>query len=469
MTISLFNTDGRQVQTLTPVDVGEVKMYCCGPTVYNYAHIGNLRTYIFEDVLRRIIIKDGLKIKHTMNITDVGHLTSDQDTGEDKMVKAAIKEQKGVLELARFYEEAFFKDCADLNIQRPDIVCRATETIDDIIEFIKVLLDKGFAYIAGGNVYLDSMKYEKYGQMAGLDLENLRHGARVDTDSNKKNPTDSVLWFTQSKFSNHILSWKSPWGDFGYPGWNIECSVMAYKHLGPRLDIHCGGIDHVPVHHTNEIAQSELFLGHKWCNHWVHGEFLQLGEEKMSKSKGEFLTVSVLKDRGYNPLAYRYLCLTAHYRSPLKFTFDILDSAQSAYNNLKNRVIELKDNINNVGQSTENKDKFLNEFFKYTNDDMNMPQALAVMWNVVKTDVLSSKDKLDILLEMDEILGLGIAEMKKDEISVTPEIQKIIDDRKQARLEKNWALSDELRDQLLNEYGLLIKDGPNGAVELIKK
>ena len=346
MTLKLYNTYSRQVEPLVPSNPdGVVRMYCCGPTVYNFAHIGNLRTYIFEDVLRKTIKRAGFSLKHAMNITDVGHLTSDADEGDDKMVLAAEKEHKTVMDIARKYEDTFFAHTKALNIERPDVVCRATEHIQDMIKFVEKLEEKGYAYFSNGNVYFDTSKFPAYGCLSGQRRDDMKHGARVETDDNKRNSSDFVLWFTSSKFKNQILQWDTKWGR-GYPGWHIECSAMSVKHLGPHLDIHCGGVDHIAVHHENEIAQSEAYLGEKWCNCWLHGEFLQMkNDEKMSKSKGNFITLDTLIDKGYLPEAYRYLCLTSHYRSSLVFSYENLDAAAAALKNLHNKYLEFKNAV----------------------------------------------------------------------------------------------------------------------------
>lgn len=476
--LRFYNTDGRKIEDFKTIEPNKVKMYCCGPTVYNYAHIGNLRTYIFEDLLKKTLKRAGYQVKHVMNITDVGHLTSDLDSGEDKMLVAAEREQKNVIELARFYENAFMKDCASLNIERPDVVCRATEYVPEMIEFIQGLEKKGYTYVAGGNVYFDSSKFKDYGKMAHLDLDNLLHGYRVEEDPNKKNPTDSVLWFTNSKYKGHILSWKSPWGEYGYPGWNIECSAMALKNLGERLDIHCGGVDHINVHHTNEIAQSEALLGHKWVNTWMHGEFLQLKDAKMSKSKGGFLTLSSLVDKGYDPLHYRYLCLTAHYRSRLTFSFESLDSAKIAYENICNMGASLLDESRKENQNSNESraNLYLNKFNQNLYNDLNSPQAIAVLWSMLKDKDLSAKAKLNTLFDMDIVLGLNLKEsiekrhlQQNAEISLSDEVQVLLTDRVIARREKNWKKSDEIRSILLEKYGLEIKDLLNDKYELKKK
>lgn len=463
--MKLYNTLTRQLEEFTPIVSGNVSMYCCGPTVYSYAHIGNLRTYLNEDFLRRTLTHAGYDVYHVMNITDVGHLTSDEDTGEDKMLKAAEKEKMDVLALARKYEDFFFDEEQDLNIIRPTKVCRATEHVQDMIEFIKKLEGKGLAYVSGGNVYFDTIKFGHYGELSHKDIGGLQHGARVEEDTNKRNPTDFVLWFTSSKFENQILQWDSPWGR-GYPGWHIECSVMSSKYLGERIDIHCGGVDHVPVHHENEKAQSEGCFGHKWVNYWVHNEFLQLKDIKMSKSLGNILTIPALKEKGYNPLAYRYLALTAHYRSLLQFTWEALDSAQTAFDNLKSRVIEIKKDLTGTIDETK-KSELLAKFDAAIFNDVSTPQALAVMWETVKDTSLNNATKWAVLSEMDTVLGLKMDEMKEETFTPPEEVLKLIEERKLARANKNWAKSDELRDILKNK-GWSVKDLPDGTVQLIK-
>ena len=463
--MKLYNTLTRQLEEFKPITEGKVGMYCCGPTVYSYAHIGNLRTYLNEDFLHRTLVRAGYDVHHVMNITDVGHLTSDEDTGEDKMLKAAEQEKMDVLALARKYEDFFFDEEKDLNIIRPRTVCRATEHVQDMIEFVKKLEEKGLAYVSGGNVYFDTVKFGHYGELSWKDISGLQHGARVEEDTNKRNPTDFVLWFTSSKFENQILQWDSPWGR-GYPGWHIECSVMSSKYLGEYIDIHCGGEDHIPVHHENETAQSEGCFGHKWVNYWVHNEFLQLKDIKMSKSLGNILTIPALKEKGYNPLAYRYLALTAHYRSLLQFTWEALDSAQAALNNLKARVIEIKKDLSGAideGKRAELLAKFDAAIF----NDLALPQALAVMWEVVKDSALNNATKWAILSEMDAIFGLKMDEMKEEAYVPDAEVQALLETRKQARAAKDWAKSDEIRD-VLKAKGLTVKDLPDGSVEVKK-
>lgn len=462
--MKLFNTLSRKIEDFVSIEPNKVKMYCCGPTVYSYPHIGNLRTYLNEDFLRRTLIRAGFSVEHVMNITDVGHLTSDADAGEDKMLKAAEKEKMDVLALARKYENSFFDQEKALHILRPTIVCRATEHVQNMIEFVKKLEDKGLAYVSGGNVYFDTVKFGSYGRLSGQNLCGLQHGARVEEDTNKKNPTDFVLWFTSSKFENQILQWDSPWGR-GYPGWHIECSVMSSKYLGENIDIHCGGVDHIPVHHENERAQSEGCFGHKWVNYWVHNEFLQLKNIKMSKSLGNILTVDSLKEKGYDPMAYRYLALTAHYRSLLTFTWETLDGAQSAFENLKARVIEIKKNLIGVIDETQKK-KYLEKFDAALFNDIGTPQALAVMWEALKDSTLNNATKWAVLSDMDSVLGFDMDQFQEEKVQIDAELQALLDARKRARSEKNWAKSDEIRDQL-KAKGFMVKDLPNGEVQLI--
>ncbi|MBN2190641.1 MAG: cysteine--tRNA ligase, partial [Candidatus Aureabacteria bacterium] len=334
MNILLYNTLSKSKTAFKPIRDTEVGIYACGPTVYNFAHIGNLRTYIFEDLLKRVFLYNGYKVKHVMNITDVGHLTSDADEGEDKMLLGAEREGKSVWDIAKFYEKAFFKDTEKLNIIGPDIRCRATEHIQDMVNLIGRIEANGFTYVSGGNLYFDIEKFADYGKLSGLSLQDLRAGARIEVDANKKNPHDFVLWFTKSKHGNQDMQWESPWGR-GFPGWHIECSAMSMKYLGEHIDIHCGGIDHINVHHTNEIAQSEAATGKKWVDFWLHGEFLIMDKGKMSKSAGEFTTLNTLTDKGFDPLDFRYLCLGAHYRTQLAFSYEALESARNGLKNLR--------------------------------------------------------------------------------------------------------------------------------------
>ena len=463
MNVKLYNTLGRELQDFKPISDKEVGLYCCGPTVYNYAHIGNLRTYVFEDLLRRTLEYAGYNVNHVMNITDVGHLTGDADEGEDKMEKSARETGKTPADIAAFYTDAFFTDIDRLNIMRPKTACAATKHIGNMIGLIKRLEANGFTYLSGGNVYFDTSKFDDYGKMALLDRQKLRAGARIAVDGNKKNPADFVLWFTNSKFENHILQWDSPWGS-GYPGWHIECSAMSMKYLGESFDIHCGGIDHIPIHHTNEIAQSEAATGKKWVNYWVHGEFLLMDKQKMAKSAGNFLTLQTLVDKGYDPLDYRYFCLGGHYRSQLVFNFESLDAAKNARNNLTERVAALMAEAepSAAGEIDTKAAAILESFNDGLLNDLNAPKALAELWQLMKDQDITASDKLYAVLEMDRVLGLKLDEVEAPSVELTDEELEIVKSREQARAEKNWALADELRDRLL-EMGIEIKDTSDGS------
>ena len=380
--MQIYNTLTKKKEIFKPIDEKQVGMYTCGPTVYHYAHIGNLRSYIMEDVLEKELRYEGYNVKRVMNITDVGHLSSDADTGEDKMLKGAKREHKTVLEIAKFYTDAFFSDCNKLNIKRPDVVEPATNCIDEFIKMISGLLEKGYAYIAGGNVYFDTSKLDKYYTLSSHNEDDLMVGVRddVDVDENKRNKTDFVLWFTKSKFDDQELKWDSPWG-VGYPGWHIECSCISMKHLGENLDLHCGGIDNIFPHHTNEIAQSEAYIGHKWCNYWFHVHHLNDKQGKMSKSKGDFLTVSLLEKKGYNPLVYRMFCLQSHYRKPLQFSYEVLDSVAAGYKKLKNRIAKLdKEGTVNEAKAAEYKKKFI----EIVGNDLNTASGITLIYDLLK-------------------------------------------------------------------------------------
>ncbi len=463
--LHLYNTLTRSKERFVPLTPGEVKMYCCGPTVYNLAHIGNLRTYVFEDVLRRVIKACGYKLTHVMNITDVGHLQSDGDEGDDKMSIASKREQKSPWDIAKAYEAEFFRHAGLLNIQRPDIICRATEHIAEMIEMVKTLVDKGYAYVVPldgsndkGNVYFDTSKFDRYTEFARLRLDHHEQTDRVDEDAHKRNPADFVLWFSQSKFPNQIMKWESPWG-VGFPGWHIECSAMASKYLGERIDIHCGGIDHIPVHHTNEIAQAECCHGHKWVNYWLHGEFLNEDSGKMSKSKGEFLTVDSLLREGFDPLDYRYLLLTAHYRGDIKFSYENLAAARSTYNGLKERVLEWKQAGGAYVHSTTVED-YRAKFWNAACDDLHMPIAMTVLWAVAKADDLTPAQKLNLVEDFDSVFGLKLLDYQRRELS--DKQKALLEERSAARAAKNWAESDRLRDVLLAE-GIQVKDSREGT------
>jgi len=461
--MQLYSTLQRQKLPFEPLDPAEVKMYCCGPTVYNYAHIGNLRTYIFEDLLRRALEFEGFQVKHVMNITDVGHLTSDADTGEDKMLKGAKREKKTVWQIADFYAEAFMNDMKALNLLHPTIICKATDHIKEIIAQIQKLEVNGLTYQAGGNVYFDTSKLPDYGKLAQLDKQKLeagpserhgRAGARIEVDKNKKNPHDFVLWFTKSKFKDQEMRWDSPWSH-GYPGWHIECSAMSIKYLGEQFDIHCGGIDHIPVHHTNELAQSEGATNKRpWVLYWCHGNFLTLGKkEKMAKSADNFLRIQTLIDKGFSPLDYRYFCLQSHYRKELTFSWKAMDAAKTGLSRLRAKVAEFGPKEGAIHES------WLKKFSEAIADDLNLPQALAVAWEVVEDEKLWKEDKSATILKFDEVLGLKLDEPV--EFTVPPKVQKLIIERDAARKAKDWKKSDDLRAQI-EKLGFIVKDTPTG-------
>ena len=458
----LYNSLGQTKQEFVPFSDKIVNMYTCGPTVYHYAHIGNLRTYIMEDVLEKYLRFSGYNVNRVMNITDVGHLSSDADTGEDKMLSGAKREHKTVLEIAKFYTDAFFEDCDKLNIKRPDVVEPATNCIDDFIDMVTVLLEKGYAYIAGGNVYFDTSRLDTYYVFGNMNEDDLAVGVRdsVEEDVNKRNKTDFVLWFTKSKFDSQELKWESPWG-LGYPGWHIECSCISKKHNGEYLDIHCGGIDNAFPHHTNEIAQSEAYLGHKWCNYWFHVLHLNDARGKMSKSKGDFLTVSLLESKGYDPIVYRMFCLQSHYRKPLTFSYESLDNTAKAYDKLIKRISAL----DNDGQvNIEAADKLIASFMEAMDNDLNTSLGLTSVYDVLKADV-NDATKRYVLGELDKVLSLNLLEEKKSENTsddaLTAEIEDLIAKRTEARAAKDWATADAIRDKLtaMNVVVVDTKDG----------
>jgi len=465
----LFNTLTRKVEQFVPNADGKVKMYTCGPTVYHFAHIGNLRSYLMEDVLEKSLRFAGYDVKRVMNITDVGHLSSDADTGEDKMLKGAKRENKTVMEIAKFYTDAFFSDCAKLNIKTPDVVEPATNCIAEFIHMVEVLLEKGFAYEAGGNIYFDTSKLKEYYVFSGQNENELLVGVRddVEQDDNKKNKSDFVLWFTKSKFDAQELKWDSPWG-VGYPGWHIECSGISIKHLGEDMDIHCGGVDNIFPHHTNEIAQSEAYLGHKWCNYWFHVHHLNDRSGKMSKSKGDFLTVSLLEQKGYNPLVYRMFCLQSHYRKPLEFSFEVLDQVAAAYQKLVKRIAGLKKD----GEiDAAKKDLYRNKFLEALANDINTSSALTVVYDLLKDD-MSGATKLALIEEMDYVLGLNLLAGAGEEDNtgaagaddeLTAYILAKIEERKEAKKAKDFAKADAIREELLSK-GVAIKDTREGVV-----
>ena len=463
MKVYLYNTMSRAVEEFKPISDEYVGLYGCGPTVYNYAHIGNLRTYIFEDTLKRVLRHAGFKVKHVMNITDVGHLTDDGDDGEDKMEKSARESGRSVWDIAKFYTDAFFKDYDSLNIIRPDIVCPATQHIQQMIDLIKRLEAGGHTYIAGGNVYFSIDTFPEYGKLARLNLDDLKSGARIDIDSNKRNPKDFVLWFTNSKFGEQAMMWDSPWGR-GYPGWHIECSAMSMYYLGEQFDIHCGGIDAIPVHHTNEIAQSEAATGKKWVNYWMHGEFLLSDKGKMSKSSGEFLTMSVLTNHGYDPLDYRYFCLGATYRTQLQFSYQGMDSARTARLGLIDRIASLGDDVAPAGSISEKTKSYMDQFDGFVCNDLATARGLSVLWTMLKDEGISNAEKRYAVNYMDQVLGLRLDEVKSkkdDSQDIPAEVMELVEKRAQAKKNKDWAAADSYRNQI-DAMGYLLKDTPNG-------
>ncbi|MGN0349024.1 MAG: cysteine--tRNA ligase [Roseburia sp.] len=464
----LYNTLTRTVDTIVPHEEGKIAMYTCGPTVYHYAHIGNLRSYIMEDVLEKALRYVGYDVKRVMNITDVGHLSSDADTGEDKMLKGARREKKTVMEIAQFYTDAFFEDCKKLNIKVPDIVEPATNCIPEFIHMIESLLEKGFAYQAGGNVYFDTAKLEDYHAFSSQSEKELLVGVRddVEEDTNKRNKNDFVLWFTKSKFEDQALKWESPWG-IGYPGWHIECSCIGMKHLGEYMDIHCGGVDNIFPHHTNEIAQSESYLGHKWCNYWFHVNHLNDKSGKMSKSKGEFLTASLLEEKGYDLMVYRMFCLQSHYRKPLEFSYEALDNMTVAYQKLAKKIAELKqDGEVNQEQFAQYKERFEEAI----SNDLNTSMAITILYDLIK-DNLSSSTKLALIKDFDRVLSLNLTtaklkaseENKEVDAELKAYILEKINERAEAKKEKDFAKADAIREKLLKN-GIVIKDTREGVV-----
>ena len=464
--MKIFNTLTKKVEEFVPNDKKEVKMYTCGPTVYHYAHIGNLRSYIFEDILEKTLLYLGYPVKRVMNITDVGHLASDSDFGEDKMLKGAKRENKSVLEIAAFYTEKFKEDFKELHIKWPEIVVKATDLIPEYIKIITALLEKGFAYQSGGNVYFDTSTLDDYYKLTNHKVDDMVIGVRegVEEDHLKRNQADFVLWFTQSKFESQALKWDSPWG-VGYPGWHMECSGISLKYLGENLDIHCGAVDNIFPHHTNEIAQSEAYVGHTWCKYWVHGEHLNDATGKMSKSNGEFLTLSLLKEKGYDPLAYRFMCLTTSYRKILVFSYEALDNASQAYKKLKKKIQELvKD-----GEILQDKfDTFDLQFKEAIADDLNTANAITYIYDVLKSNI-SNSTKIALLEKWDTVLSLDL--LRKEEVDSQVDVKYIeeqIAKRAFAKEQKNYTLADEIRTHL-EEQGIFIKDTREGTTYEIKQ
>ena len=477
MPFTFFNTLGRAKQVFQP-RAGKVGFYGCGPTVYNYAHIGNLRAYVLHDILVRSLRRAGYEVTQVMNITDVGHLSDDADDGDDKMVKSAAERGKSVLEIAAMYTEAFFNDTDRMNITRPTIVCKATDHIADMIALIQKIADNGYTYAAGGNLYFDISKCPAYGELALLRPDDLKAGARIAVDEHKRNPRDFVLWFTKSKFENQALVWDSPWGR-GYPGWHIECSAMSIKYLGDQFDIHAGGIDHIPIHHTNEIAQSEAATGKRpWVRYWLHNEFLVLDKDKMSKSAGGFLTLQKLIDEGYDPLDYRYFLLGGHYRSQLQFSWESLTGAKNARRSLTDKMRALAEKAEKAGVviqdviPTAATERYTQSFNAALEDDLNTPRALAELWELARDSAIEPQAALAAAFDMDEALGLGLrsvldaqldAQRQPEDEAFTREIEEIIALRAEAKKAKDFARADSLRHSL-KERGIILEDGPGGTI-----
>ena len=467
--MKLYNTMTRRVSDFVPNEPGKVAMYTCGPTVYHYAHIGNLRSYICEDVLEKTLRYLGYDVKRVMNITDVGHLSSDADTGEDKMLAGAKREHKTVMEIAEFYTKAFFSDMEKLNIKMPDVVEPATNCIPEFIHMIEVLLKKGYAYKAGENVYFDTSKLDNYYVLGNQSEDELLVGVRddVDEDENKRNKNDFVLWFTKSKFEDQALKWDSPWG-VGYPGWHIECSCISMKHLGEYMDIHCGGVDNIFPHHTNEIAQSESYLGHKWCNYWYHVHHLNDREGKMSKSKGNILTVTVLEEKGYDPLVYRFFCLQSHYRKPLEFSFDALDNAAAAFSKLLRRTLQIAKDAEKESGDVDQEvfNEYDARFKEAIGNDTNTSMALTVLYDVLKADANAATKKA-LIESFDKVLSLDLFREREEKAAeedseLVSWIEEQIALRKAAKKEKNFAEADRIRAELL-EKGIVLRGTREGT------
>ena len=465
MDLTFYNTLTRKKEKFTTIEENKVKMYSCGPTVYFYAHIGNFRTYIFMDTLRRVLKYNGYELKHVMNITDVGHLVSDADEGEDKMEKAAKRENKNPYEIAEFYAKAFFEDMDKLNIDKPEIITKATDNIPQMIEYVKDIIKNGYAYETSKGIYFDISKLDKYPVLSNRKLDDQIAGARVDVDTEKKNPYDFAIWIKAPE--NHLMKWDSPWG-LSYPGWHLECSTMGRRFLGEEFDIHTGGVDHIPTHHENEIAQSKGATGKIPARTWMHCEYLLVDGGKMSKSLGNTYTISQLKEKGIYPLAYKLFCFTAHYRNQLNFTFEGAFGAQKALERLYDCYVKHENGTEKISQEQIN--EYKEKFRDAINDDMNMPLAMSIVWEVARNEV-KSKDFAELLKDFDKVLGLDIknAKMYLDEFNnkkvdeIPEELQKLLDERNLARQNKDWAKSDELRDKI-SESGYIVKDTKEGSV-----
>lgn len=463
MEIYLFNTLGREKQLFKPINKGKAGIYTCGPTVYDYQHIGNFRTFLFEDFLKRMLLYNGYEVLHIMNITDVGHLTSDADEGEDKMEKGSARTGKTVWEIAEYYTKHFIDDANALNILPPCKYTKATDYIPEQIEMIKCIEDKGYTYKTSDGIYFDTSKIKDYGKLARLDIEGLEEGSRISFSSEKRNKTDFALWKFSPASTKRQMEWDSPWGK-GFPGWHIECSAMSRKFLGDTFDIHCGGVDHIPIHHTNEIAQSEACTGKPFVNYWMHGAFLEEDSGKMSKSKGEFIRVESLVKNGFSPLDYRYLCLGTHYRKRLLFSWEILGQAKTALSRLRENIKQIKSEISNdnIPENIDLENELKNNFNEAINDDLNMPQALAVLWGVIRNNILSNSQKLKLIINFDSVLGLNLNENFSDQTQEVPkEILELVMQRTEAKKQKDFNKADEIR-QKIKSLGYEVIDKKEG-------
>ena len=457
MKIYFYNTLTRKKEEFTPIDKKEVKMYSCGPTVYYFAHIGNLRAYLFMDTLRRTLKYNGYNLKHVMNITDVGHLVSDADEGEDKMMKAAQRENKDPFEIANFYMNAFFEDIHKLNIDKPEIIARATEHIKDMEKYVQKIIENGYTYETEDTIYFDTSKLKKYGVLSNIQIDEQKAGARVDFDKSKKNITDFALWIKAPE--NHLMKWDTFWGKC-YPGWHLECSAMGYKYLGDHFDIHTGGIDHIPIHHENEIAQAQGFCGKNPANFWMHVDFLQVNGGKMSKSLNNLYTLSDLQEKGYEPLVYRMFNFTSTYRAQINFTFEAMDSAKTALGRLRDGYLKHKAGTEDV--SDDEIQSYKERFLEAINDDLNMPVAMSIVWEVVKQPKKSKKYQ-ELLLDFDRVLGFNLKDYVKEENALPEDVQKLVNERNNARANKNWVESDRIRDILVS-MGYTVKDSKEGTI-----
>ncbi len=457
MKIYFYNTLTRKKDEFIPIDEKEIRMYSCGPTVYYFAHIGNLRAYLFMDTLRRTLKYNGYKLKHVMNITDVGHLVSDADEGEDKMMKAAQRENKDPFEIAKFYMNAFFEDIHKLNIDKPEIIARATEHIKDMEKYVQKIIENGYTYETEDTIYFDTSKLEKYGVLSNIKIDEQKAGARVDFDKSKKNITDFALWIKAPE--NHLMKWDTFWGKC-YPGWHLECSAMGYKYLGDHFDIHTGGIDHIPIHHENEIAQAQGFCGKNPANFWMHVDFLQVNGGKMSKSLNNLYTLSDLQEKGYEPLVYRMFNFTSTYRAQINFTFEAMDSAKTALGRLRDGYLKHKAGTEDV--SDDEIQSYKERFLEAINDDLNMPVAMSIVWEVVKQPKKSKKYQ-ELLLDFDRVLGFNLKDYVKEENVLPEDVQKLVNERNNARANKNWAESDRIRDILVS-MGYTVKDSKEGTI-----